>query len=181
MSNADKLEQALEKVANWETPETGETWDNGSPMPLIATKGINGVRDYFKDVARQALASYRASKDVADDELIERLRLLERSWASMYHDACGFPKDGTNWTIQYAIDRIQAHSNPWVKIEDIPDEWKDGRPIDLLLTNDRRSASCDYKETRDLSGWWSPAFRAILAPDIITHAMLPPTLPQEEG
>lgn len=70
----------------------------------------------------------------------------------------------------------------WVKIEDIPEEWKDGREIDLgqfgIHDLDCRWSDCTYDER----GW---------ADDVgqyfndeawdVTHAMLPPPQPPEQS
>jgi len=44
---------ALNKIANWELPETGKFWDEDPerPMTYEACYGSNGCRDYFKSLA----------------------------------------------------------------------------------------------------------------------------------
>ncbi len=51
-----ELRKALEIVARWELPETGEKWGDGTPMSYGAAFGSNGERDYMRKVARAALA-----------------------------------------------------------------------------------------------------------------------------
>lgn len=53
----EELEDALHKVAKWETPLTGKCWDDGSPTSYETEHGSNGVRDYFKALAMDALNS----------------------------------------------------------------------------------------------------------------------------
>jgi hypothetical protein len=52
-----ELTEALQKVADWELPETGLFWDmeEKKPMSYAAAFGTNGSRDYFKKLAKQAL------------------------------------------------------------------------------------------------------------------------------
>lgn len=54
--------QLLEKVANWELPDTDKTWDDGTPMSYTAAFGTNGARDYFKGLARLFLNNLHAEK-----------------------------------------------------------------------------------------------------------------------
>lgn len=53
----DRLRKALTKIANWELPETGKFWDEKEkrPMSYEAAYGSNGVRDYMKALAKNAL------------------------------------------------------------------------------------------------------------------------------
>ena len=48
---------ALNKIQNWEMPETGRFWDNDPtrPMSYAACYGSNGERDFIRSIARQAL------------------------------------------------------------------------------------------------------------------------------
>ena len=116
---------------------------------------------------------------LADDELVERLRLLEREWASMYNVFSGFPKDGTNATIQDTITRLQATPDPWIKISDIPKEWKDGRPLNVWNCG-FDEVEKDYKFNSD--GMLCDDFWNIVEfeDEKITHAMLPPAPPQQK-
>jgi len=56
-----QLERALQAVVAWELPETGKFWpdhdgtDSDRPMSYGAAYGSNGERDYFRNLARQAL------------------------------------------------------------------------------------------------------------------------------
>lgn len=51
-----ELRRALEQIERWELPETGESWPSGGAVSYEAAHGSNGVRDYIRSVARQALA-----------------------------------------------------------------------------------------------------------------------------
>lgn len=57
LAEIERLKAALKKIANWELPKTGMYWDKKEqqPMSYEAAHGSNGVRDYFKDLARNAL------------------------------------------------------------------------------------------------------------------------------
>lgn len=50
-----ELIAALKKIADWELPDSGRTWEDGSPMSYSAAFGTNGERDYIKSVARSAI------------------------------------------------------------------------------------------------------------------------------
>lgn len=55
---AERAEKALKQIRDWQLPETGRFWDNGTsfdPMSYEACYGSNGVRDYFKALAASAL------------------------------------------------------------------------------------------------------------------------------
>jgi hypothetical protein len=54
---AKELEEALEKIARWigEFPETGDKWDDGTPVSYGAAFGSNGERDYMRTIASDAL------------------------------------------------------------------------------------------------------------------------------
>lgn len=54
---AAQLRNALERIERWELPETGETWPSGGALSYEAAHGSNGVRDYIRGIARQALAA----------------------------------------------------------------------------------------------------------------------------
>lgn len=49
---------ALQRIARWhgEFPNTGKTWDDGSPMSYAACYGSNGERDYMRQVALNAIS-----------------------------------------------------------------------------------------------------------------------------
>lgn len=53
-----RLEEALRRIEKWkgEFPDTGRTWDDGTPMSYSAVYGSNGERDYMRAIARRALA-----------------------------------------------------------------------------------------------------------------------------
>jgi len=54
----ERLRTALERIERWfgEFPDTGERWQDGSPMSYSAAYGSNGERDFMRGVARAALA-----------------------------------------------------------------------------------------------------------------------------
>ncbi len=54
---APKMFEALAQIANWELPETNRFWDDAKeePMSFNALHGSNGVRDYFKSLAHDAI------------------------------------------------------------------------------------------------------------------------------
>jgi len=56
------VREALEKIDNWEMPETGQFWDKEctQPMSYAACYGSNGERDHIISVARAALATLGA-------------------------------------------------------------------------------------------------------------------------
>lgn len=53
------VREALEKIVNWEMPETGQFWDNAEkePMSYRACYGSHGERDHIISVARAALTT----------------------------------------------------------------------------------------------------------------------------
>ncbi len=55
--------EALTKIARWhgEFPDTGRTWDHGTPMSYGAAFGSNGERDYMRQVALDVLAALQAA------------------------------------------------------------------------------------------------------------------------
>jgi hypothetical protein len=60
---ADELAKALELIAEWKLPETGRFWDEENTRPLTyeAAYGSNGVRDYMKSMAKEALESHKSN------------------------------------------------------------------------------------------------------------------------
>ncbi|CAB4191416.1 hypothetical protein UFOVP1229_28 [uncultured Caudovirales phage] len=55
------MEAALKKISTWfgEFPDTGRTWEDGTPMSYVAAFGSNGERDYMRSVAQAALEEAR--------------------------------------------------------------------------------------------------------------------------
>ena len=51
----------ITRIERWvgEFPETGRTWDDGSPMSYGEANGSNGERDYMRALARDLLATLR--------------------------------------------------------------------------------------------------------------------------
>ena len=58
-----RLLTALRTVADWDLPETGETWPSGGPVSFEAQYGSNGARDYMRAVARKAIDAARTKED----------------------------------------------------------------------------------------------------------------------
>ena len=56
-STIEALREALRRIERWfgEFPSTGKVWTDGTPMSYGAAYGINGERDYMRQVARDAL------------------------------------------------------------------------------------------------------------------------------
>lgn len=62
----ERYEKALKKIAEWKLPATDRFWDHGTshePMSYEACYGSNGVRDYFKALAREALTPKTGSDE----------------------------------------------------------------------------------------------------------------------
>lgn len=49
--------KALNKISEWDLPSTGKYWDDDKSRPISyeAQYGSNGVRDYIRAVAKEAL------------------------------------------------------------------------------------------------------------------------------
>ena len=91
MSNADKLESALEALL----------FEHEYGPDFITSKDAKCP----VEEAKKALASYRASKLVTGEELVERLKGLQSELVQF-----GFGEDDC---IKQAITRLQAPPNPW--------------------------------------------------------------------
>ncbi|KAF1019667.1 MAG: hypothetical protein GAK30_02983 [Paracidovorax wautersii] len=66
------LREALQQIADWRLPETGQFWvsDLSRPIRYETLHGSNGARDYMRGVARAALAATpvrEAAPDTADE------------------------------------------------------------------------------------------------------------------
>lgn len=59
LARVAELEAALKRIAKWhgEFPDTGKTWEDGTPISYESSYGSNGERDYMRSVAQQALES----------------------------------------------------------------------------------------------------------------------------
>lgn len=121
---------------------------------------------------------------------------MERAWIEYVEDE---PWDETN-DVHVGIRKLKLSRPPnklwadgfqaaksasgWVKIEDIPEEWKDGRPIDLWVDNGRaepfRLNNCRYRPTlsEGYSNWKTWNYH--LKEGQVKFAMLPPSPPQAE-
>jgi len=53
----ERYEKALKQIEEWQLPSTGQFWDDEEtrPMSYESLYGSNGVRDYMRNVAREAL------------------------------------------------------------------------------------------------------------------------------
>lgn len=58
-ARAEALVKALERIIAWQDklPESGKFYSDGTPMSYSAAYGSNGVRDYYRQVAADALAA----------------------------------------------------------------------------------------------------------------------------
>jgi len=56
----EALREALRRIEQWEMPETGRVWDDGTPMSYSAAFGSNGERDVIRGIARAALTEAAA-------------------------------------------------------------------------------------------------------------------------
>lgn len=105
MSNADKLAEALEALL----------FEHEHGPDFITPKDAKCP----VEEAKKALASYRASKDVADDELLYDFETVKEA-AKDYISTLNHPNDETQKSIiseaiqsaEKAIARLQALSNP---------------------------------------------------------------------
>lgn len=57
MAAAKAMFEALQRIEKWngEFPDTGRTWDDGTPMSYFACHGSNGERDFMREIARAAI------------------------------------------------------------------------------------------------------------------------------
>lgn len=65
-NRAQKLVNALKIVATWQLPPSGQFWDREQkePMSYEAAYGSNGVRDFMRNVATQALQDWEKGDGV---------------------------------------------------------------------------------------------------------------------
>ena len=81
------MREALERIANWEMPETGQFWDKErtQPMSYGACYGSNGERDHIISIAKAALSTpATAQGDVRDDLWSLEQRLTDGEFFSDY-------------------------------------------------------------------------------------------------
>lgn len=52
----NRFEKALQNVVDWKLPPSGQHFHDGTEMSYETAFGSNGSRDYFRQVAREALA-----------------------------------------------------------------------------------------------------------------------------
>jgi len=57
----EEMREALEAIANWELPVTGKFWDREEQQPVSyeVEHGSNGVRDYIRSIASEALSKLK--------------------------------------------------------------------------------------------------------------------------
>jgi len=157
--------------------------------PMTVTLGAwNAFNGLFRqiDILRQNTPTQSVEDDhipnlgkmVEDDELVERFQHLMPLVAL-------FDDEGSLDALQAAITRLQSQSERWVKIEDIPDEWKQGRYVDLTVDG-QRFVDCKYLQDAADVGYvgdkkgWVDEFNLWIDRKI-THAMLPIAPPKMEG
>ena len=78
------------------------------------------------------------------DEIIEGLSQLQVRFTRLM-GASGLPEAGKINSIQAAIDHLKAMQ--WVSIAELPEEWKDGRPVDLLVRFQSKTLKGEYVNT----------------------------------
>ena len=108
------------------------------------------------------------------DEIIEGLEGIKTHIQSFYSET--MLEDSHLLSLAAAIDHLKAMQ--WVPIADIPDEWKDGRPVDLLtitadlLTGTKRKIF-RHVAVRFIDGKWQTGSEMFVSYYDPTHVMLP--------
>ena len=118
--------------------------------------------------------------------------LIEMAWTEFHHNQFPFGCEARmkNYAKEAFYAAYKAANNPWIKISDIPEEWKDGRRVDLITVHDLykghmeqvRLTDCSYCER--IHGWRDyrniSILHKITGKYEATHAMLPPKPPQQK-
>ena len=94
---------------------------------------------HYLELAKQSLemlpSRNTSPQSVGHDELVERLHWLRHHCFEAMNERNGkpyFKSEREHAIITAAITAISSKpAQDWVKIEDIPDEWKDGRDLDV--------------------------------------------------
>ena len=118
-------------------------------------------------------------QSVDNDEVVERLRVLSNDGGiqsmTLFDNELGPIPVGI--TLDAAITRLQSQSaNPWVKIEDIPEEWKDGR--DILAYNPSNPPRHSPFFITQFITHPSHMVGVMYRSNNVTHAMLPIAAPK---
>ncbi len=95
---------------------------------------------------------------------------------SLKHQAVT-PKVGDR-IIQLAIHALEA--TQWVPIDEIPEEWKDGRIVDFITADHNRYVGLHYDNNVKSWAIGESSRQIFMGTRNITHARLPPQLPEGE-
>jgi hypothetical protein len=81
--NREAIREKIARIERWfdEFPETGKTWNDGTPMSYGAAYGSNGERDYMRAIAREALSLLDKSDQAGDGGVRE----LQEAGDAMAH------------------------------------------------------------------------------------------------
>lgn len=65
---AARYEKALKAIRDWQLPDTGKFWNDPelTPMSYEACYGSNGVRDYMRALANEALTPKQTTDDTVN-------------------------------------------------------------------------------------------------------------------
>ena len=117
------------------------------------------------------------------DTLIERL-VAGQKICNDYHSG----KRGDDLYVTRLADELlglavsRLKQSQWRPIEDIPEEWKDGRPVDLIINGEREVNNsyrlCGHANGKSEEGLAWVCQHNLWIKEDITHAMLPPQSPQ---
>lgn len=120
-------------------------------LPPDRQKAIEAAMRSPQWESQVATAAKNAEADAVDASVDFSPMNFERGFID------GF-KAGADW---------QEAQTGWVKIADMPEEWKDGRFLDYYHPLFGRLTNSEPEILRDMKG--------------ITHAMLPPSLPKQDN
>lgn len=76
-AHVERLEKALQSIWNWEMPETGDVWEDGTPISYAAAYGSIGERRVIRQKAYAALGSTPAQSLAAHDAAVKVAVLWE--------------------------------------------------------------------------------------------------------
>lgn len=60
-AQVEAMRGALDVIAEWKLPETGEKWPSGAPVSYETLYGSNGSRDFMRAIARAALTTEKTN------------------------------------------------------------------------------------------------------------------------
>jgi hypothetical protein len=71
-AKVDRYEAALKIIQKWQLPATGQFWDNEQtqPMSYEAAYGSNGVRDFMRNLANEAISAGDGEKEPEEGKII---------------------------------------------------------------------------------------------------------------